>query len=234
MRSEDFVLIKVVLQVADPAQEAMMEESCILVDPNDKVLGAASKRQCHLLDESGKSLLHRAFSVFAFNKAGQLLLQRRSEFKVTFPLLWANTCCSHPLHFDAEMDGELGARLAAQRRLGLELGVEPAAADPSKMTFLTRVHYQAPSPAPQPVWGEHEVDYILILRGLEASDVVPNSNEVADIHWLSREDMASFLSRNQGQLTPWFKLIANTLLPNWWQNLHRIDQVADPQTIHRL
>jgi isopentenyl-diphosphate delta-isomerase len=74
--------------------------------------------------------------------------------QVTFPLLWANTCCSHPLHFEAEMDGEFGARLAAQRRLGLELGVEPNVADPAKMTFLTRVHYQAPSPAVKPVWGE--------------------------------------------------------------------------------
>jgi hypothetical protein len=69
-------------QIADPAQEAMMEESCILVDPDDRVLGAASKRHCHLLDATGSSPLHRAFSVFAFNKAGQLLLQRRSEFKV--------------------------------------------------------------------------------------------------------------------------------------------------------
>jgi isopentenyl-diphosphate delta-isomerase len=178
-------------KIADPAQEAMMEENCILVDPDDRVLGAASKRHCHLLDATGSSPLHRAFSVFAFNNAGQLLLQHRSEFKVTFPLLWANTCYSHPLHFEAEMDGEFGARLAAQRRLGLKLGVEPNVADPAKMTFHTRVHYQAPSPAVKPVWGEHEVDYILILQGLEETDVVPNTNEIADINWLLRENICS-------------------------------------------
>ena len=73
-----------IIQAADPAQEALMEESCIVVDDNDKVLGKASKRACHLLGRNGDLLLHRAFSVFAFNTAGELLLQKRSEFKVKY------------------------------------------------------------------------------------------------------------------------------------------------------
>jgi isopentenyldiphosphate isomerase len=59
-----------------------MEEECILVDKNDKIIGSASKRACHLVNPDGSLLLHRAFSVFAFNSAGQLLLQKRSQFKV--------------------------------------------------------------------------------------------------------------------------------------------------------
>lgn len=43
--------------------------------------------------------------------------------------LWAgcftNTCCSHPLHTDSELEEKdaLGVRRAAQRRLGAELGI---------------------------------------------------------------------------------------------------------------
>jgi isopentenyl-diphosphate delta-isomerase len=48
-------------------------------------------------------LLHRAFSVFLFNNDGKLLIQRRASEKITFPGYWANTCCSHPLHFEKEM-----------------------------------------------------------------------------------------------------------------------------------
>lgn len=29
--------------------------------------------------------------------------QQRSKAKVTFPLVWTNTCCSHPLYRDSEL-----------------------------------------------------------------------------------------------------------------------------------
>lgn len=78
--------------------------------------------------------------------------------QVTFPNLWANTCCSHPLHRPQELSGELGARVAAQRRLGLELGVPAEVAAPENIHYLTRVHYEASSPQANPstkgpVWG---------------------------------------------------------------------------------
>lgn len=57
-------------------------ENCILVDSNDKAIGAASKKDCHRVE--GDSIrLHRAFSVFLFNKSGEMLLQKRSAAKVT-------------------------------------------------------------------------------------------------------------------------------------------------------
>lgn len=56
-------------------------ENCILVDANDKPIGSASKRDCHKVD--GDDIrLHRAFSVFLFNKDGDMLLQKRSNHKV--------------------------------------------------------------------------------------------------------------------------------------------------------
>jgi len=39
---------------------------------------------------------------------------------------WTNTCCSHPLSFEAELDekNSLGVIRAAQRKLKHELGIE--------------------------------------------------------------------------------------------------------------
>lgn len=57
-------------------------ENCILVDENDRPIGSASKKDCHKVD--GDDIrLHRAFSVFLFNKDGDMLLQKRSNHKVT-------------------------------------------------------------------------------------------------------------------------------------------------------
>lgn len=52
-----------------------------------------------------RSLLHRAFSCFIFRPSdGRLLLQKRAAEKITFPNMWTNTCCSHPLSVPDEMD----------------------------------------------------------------------------------------------------------------------------------
>ena len=104
-----------------------------------------------------RSLLHRAFSAFVFRPSdGRLLLQRRADEKITFPGMWTNTCCSHPLYVPSEMDRsdhEIGARRAAQRKLDHELGIKPAQLPLDRFVFLTRIHYLAPSSG---IWGEHE------------------------------------------------------------------------------
>ncbi|RLM98691.1 hypothetical protein C2845_PM06G21630 [Panicum miliaceum] len=96
----------------------MFEDECILVDEQDNVVGHESKYNCHLMEkiETGHAL-HRAFSVFLFNSKYELLLQQqRSATKVTFPLVWTNTCCSHPLYRESELIEEncVGVRNAAQ------------------------------------------------------------------------------------------------------------------------
>lgn len=105
-----------------------------------------------------EGLLHRAFSVFLFDSNNRLLLQQRASEKITFPDMWTNTCCSHPLGVPGETGAELeaavhGVRRAAQRKLGQELGITAEQVPLDKFQFLTRIHYKAPS---DEKWGEHE------------------------------------------------------------------------------
>lgn len=105
-----------------------------------------------------KGLLHRAFSVFLFNDKNELLLQQRASEKITFPDMWTNTCCSHPLSIPGETGSNLadaieGAKRAAQRKLDHELGIKKEQIPIEKFKFLTRIHYKAPSDGK---WGEHE------------------------------------------------------------------------------
>jgi hypothetical protein len=83
--------------------------------------------------------------------------------------------------------------------------------------------------------GEHEIDYILILKGLEENHVLPNQNEVAETRFVSRSELADFLSEHKNQLTPWFSLIAHTFLPLWWDQLSNLNALEDiKDTIHKF
>ncbi|KAF2283100.1 hypothetical protein GH714_043423 [Hevea brasiliensis] len=156
----------------------MFEDECILVDENDRAVGHASKYSCHLWENILKgNSLHRAFSVFLFNSKYELLLQQRSATKVTFPLVWTNTCCSHPLYRESELidEGALGVRNAAQRKLLDELGIPAEDVPVDQFTPLGRMLYKAPSDGK---WGEHELDYLLFI--VRDVNVNPNPDEVAD------------------------------------------------------
>lgn len=65
----------------DEEQIRLMEELCIVLDYDDKPVGAGTKKLCHIMDNINAGLLHRAFSVFLFNEDGKLLLQQRADEK---------------------------------------------------------------------------------------------------------------------------------------------------------
>ena len=51
-----------------------------------------------------------------------MLVQQRSKEKITFPGVWANACCSHPLDLDDEnIENDNGIINAARRKLEHEL-----------------------------------------------------------------------------------------------------------------
>eukprot|EP01112_Ceratiomyxa_fruticulosa_P008847 TRINITY_DN2291_c0_g1_i3.p1 TRINITY_DN2291_c0_g1~~TRINITY_DN2291_c0_g1_i3.p1 ORF type:complete len:310 (-),score=57.32 TRINITY_DN2291_c0_g1_i3:67-996(-) len=222
------------LQKIDAYQAALMNEECILVDENDNVIGHDSKLNCHLNSNIQKGLLHRAFSVFLFNKEGKLLVQQRSPTKVTFRLNWTNTCCSHPLYYDLELEDkdQIGVKRAAQRKLGHELGIPPSQLPLDAFSCLAKVHYKAESNGK---WGEHEVDYILLIQ--KDVDITPNPEEVADVKWLDKDELYTMIQNaklgegkevgDSGEVyvTPWFKLIVTpsggdqSLLEKWWSFL---------------
>ncbi|XP_043217819.1 isopentenyl-diphosphate Delta-isomerase 1-like isoform X1 [Amphibalanus amphitrite] len=218
----------------DRQQELLLDEMCLLVDENDRQVGAATKRRCHQWSD-GSCPLHRAFSVFLFDSRDRLLLQRRSDVKITFPGNVTNTCCSHPLAVpgETEAEGGRGVIRAARRRLAIELGIDPKQVPTSAFHYLTRMHYKAASDGG--VWGEHEMDYILVVRA--DVDLAPNPNEVKAVDYVARHELTGFLARLRadGVLpTPWFQLISDTWLMRWWENLDSLAQFEDHQTIHRL
>jgi len=211
-------LATVDLSAYDPEQSKLMEERCILVDAQDRAYGAEDKKTCHLMENINKGLLHRAFSAFIFRPSdAKLLLQQRASEKITFPDMWTNTCCSHPLDdFETEKieEDQLGVRVAASRKLEHELGIPKSQTPTKEFQYLTRIHYLAPSDG---IWGEHEVDYILFLTA--DVTVTPNPNEIRAHKYVSKEELQAMFEDPKNSFTPWFKLIARDFLFGWWDEL---------------
>jgi len=218
----------------DASQDELMLQDCVaLVDEVDRVVGHASKWAAHRFEgATPQGLLHRAFSVFLFDDRGRLLLPRRAACKITFPGVWTNTCCSHPLAglTPSEVDGEEaaagsapGAARAAVRKLQHELGVPAAQLPLSAFKFLTRLHYcaadgggAAASPSP---WGEHEMDYILLAR-LPGVALAPNAEEVSEVRYVTQAELGQMMDAASGLAwSPWFRIIAARFLPRWWADL---------------
>ena len=199
-------------QSSDSTQASMMAEAVLQVDENDVVVGPISKADSHY--QSGS--LHRAFSVLLFNSDGQLLLQQRAHDKITFPSVWANSCCSHPLASVEEMeeDNALGVKVAAIRKLDQELGISSDSIDINDFHFITKMRYSARMNAD---WIEREIDHILMIQADVELD--PNPNEVSAVKWVSSEELDAMLVDEDSDdvIAPWFRCIAARLMnEDWW------------------
>jgi geranylgeranyl diphosphate synthase type I len=201
------------LQGSDSVQESLMAEAVIQVTEDDEVIGPISKFDSH--NQVGS--YHRAFSVLLFDSSGRLLLQRRASHKITFPDVWANSCCSHPLHSEDEMESknDLGVKRAAVRKLEQELGIAPSQVPLDKFHFVTKMRYQARQ---DENWIEREVDHCLVIHA--DVDVNPNPNEVSEIKWVSQSELEELLIADDSEniIAPWFRCIAARLMDDdWWR-----------------
>lgn len=183
------------LSECDPIQvEQMNKELVPVVNMKDQVVELKSKKECHLMTNIKKGLLHRAFSVLLFNSKKEFLLTQRSNGKITFPGYYTNACCSHPASTEEELDKSnnfIGIRRAAKRRLVFELGIKESDLDVDDIHFMTRFVYMAPSD--DPMWGEHEMDYVLVINKELAID--PNTNELQYWRYMNKEQLDHFMGK---------------------------------------
>lgn len=161
----------------------------ILVDKNDQAIGTMDKMEAHK-----KGLLHRAFSIFIFNSAGELLMQQRANHKYHSGNLWTNTCCSHPFPGENTME-------AANRRLLEEMGLK------TELKFVFKFQYKAPF---DNELTEHEIDHVFVGETNEVPQIHPD--EVADYKYMKMEDIQTDILNHPEQYTVWFRIIFSEFL----------------------
>ena len=161
-----------------------MEEKVILVDEDDRQIGLMAKMEAH-----EKAVLHRAFSVFLMNDAGQIMLQQRAANKYHSPLLWTNTCCSHQRNGETNLE-------AGKRRLWEEMGIQ------AELREVFSFIYKAPF---DNGLTEHEYDHVMLGRFNGTPEI--NTEEVADWKWMTPQAIRDDIAQNPQSYTAWFKII---------------------------
>ena len=195
----------------DQSQTKFLNDELILVDENDNNIGSISKLNGHLISNKNKNP-HRAFSIFLFDSKNRLLIQKRAEKKITFPLLWTNTCCSHPLNIESQNTPDKITNALVQR-IDYELGIKT---ENNIYKLIDKILYRAPS---NELYEEFEIDYLFMAKlpgdsedanyiyGEKNLRKIINKDEVDDIKFDTIENILNEIKLHPEQYTPWFKIL---------------------------
>jgi isopentenyl-diphosphate delta-isomerase len=160
-------------------------EQVVLLAEDGSAIGVEDKAVVHHADTP----LHLAFSSYVFDSAGRIVLTRRALHKKTFPGVWTNTCCGHPL------PGEDMAQ-AVLRRLQDELGMR--CSDPELL--LPRFRYRAEMD------GVVENEMCPVFRVLSDDEPVPNPDEVDSAERVPWTSFAASVLDGSREISRWAQL----------------------------
>ncbi len=163
----------------------MTVEQVVLLAEDGSAIGVEDKAVVHHADTP----LHLAFSSYVFDSAGRIVLTRRALHKKTFPGVWTNTCCGHPL------PGEDMAQ-AVLRRLQDELGMR--CSDPELL--LPRFRYRAEMD------GVVENEMCPVFRVLSDDEPVPNPDEVDSAERVPWTEFAASVLDGSREISRWAQL----------------------------
>lgn len=174
----------------------MESNHVILVNEADEEIGTMEKLAAH---QAG--LLHRAISVFIFNSAGELLLQRRALDKYHSSGLWTNTCCSHPYPGETASD-------AAHRRLKEEMGMEANLQPSFQFIYKTDLDHNLT---------EYELDHVFVGQSDETPHL--NTEEAIAFRWASLDKLKEEIATYPDRYTVWFRIILT-------EHLEKLEQLS--------
>jgi len=150
-------------------RKSIPAEHVVLLDNQGSPIGSAPKDRIHTADTP----LHSAFSIFLFDGEGKMLAQQRALSKKTWPGIWSNACCGHPLPGETHL-------AAAQRRLVQELGLENIVLELALPDFRYRAEFQ----------GIVENEICPVFVGFCNQKPIPNPTEVAAVDWIDWNEFA--------------------------------------------
>lgn len=160
-----------------------MSEEVVLLSDEGTPIGTASKATVH----SAETPLHLAFSCYVLNRSGQLLVTRRALGKATWPGVWTNSFCGHPLPAES-FESAIARR--AEAELGLQLS--------NLRLVLPEFRYRAVDDSGIV---EHEICPVFVAEA--TGEPLLNPNEAMACDWVDPEALYAAVSAAPQLVSPW-------------------------------
>lgn len=185
------------------------DEFLDVVNLKNEIIGTASKKEIH----NNKSLIHREVGVLLVDSANQILFQKRSSNKTTYPGMWVVSAGGHIERGETPL-------LAAQRELLEEIGIEVP------IYFLTmELNYET---------SETHFIYWYVAKYNNES-LTLDTNEVDEVKFFSQDELNSIMNINDGDFD-WvnakgfrnsFSMKAFRITKRFWER--EFDEIVDAQ-----
>lgn len=167
------------------------QEWIVLVDEQGGATASMLKYAVH----GENTPRHLGFSVFLFNPVGEVLIQQRAAHKVTWPLVWAGSCCGHP------RPGESMER-AVRRRVKQELGV----CDITELCeALPTFQYRCSR------GGIEENEFCPVWVGRILEKITPFKKEVEAVEWIRWPELVHRIQQDSQMYAEWLWLEVEAL-----------------------
>jgi len=175
------------IELLDPGTNDLV----VLVDELDRPIGTAPKNDVH----HSQTPLHRAFSVFLFNKQGEFLMQQRAFSKKTWPGVWSNSCCGHVRPNETN-------EAAAFRRVRYELGLTKVGLTLALPDFRYRAERD----------GIVENEICPVFVGVTDEEPKHNPDEIETVKWVDWDEFIALTGDPNTDISPWAVLEVKELL----------------------
>lgn len=155
----------------------------IVVDEQDSIIGYKSRFECH----HNSAIIHRAVDIILFNSEGQILLQKRSKHKDTYPGYYTVSASGH-------VDKGETYLLSARREINEELGIT----HPKKIHLVKAAKYIVRLP--------HESEMTVLYTGIYNGTVIPTPDEVESVLYVARSELVGMRKKlTPGALAAFYK-----------------------------
>jgi isopentenyl-diphosphate delta-isomerase len=164
----------------------VVAEEVVLLAEDGTPVGTAPKATVHTRDTA----LHLAFSCHVFDESGLVLVTRRALSKATWPGVWTNAFCGHPLP-DEPLEDAVRGRAQFELGAGLD-GLEP---------LLPDFRYRATDAS-----GIVENEVCPVFRAVVTGTLEPNPDEVAEWRWVEPDALRRAVDAAPFAFSPWLVL----------------------------
>lgn len=143
-----------------------------ILDEDGNLIGkTATRQEAHRL-----GLWHRVAHIWIINSRDEVLIQKRSANKETYPNLWAMSCEGHISAGQTSMEGAL-------REIKEELGLIPKPEN-TKLLFS----YKRPGKYGENLIDNSLIDVYLVNLDLDLTKLTIQEEELSEIKWIRISD----------------------------------------------